>query len=86
MERSTQPKPEQDTSDTENVCMIRNECAKKVKGETEIDEMVSKIKKEFSDLDGSGFKNLGKVMLKQPAMNTGNAIPVISLLVECLII
>ena len=36
MERSmTQQQIEQDTSDTENVCMIRNECAMKVKNEVE---------------------------------------------------
>ena len=31
----TQPLPEQDTSDVENVCMIKNECSKIVKDEVE---------------------------------------------------
>ena len=38
--------------------------------------MVEHVKKEFSHLNGSGLKNLGRVVLTQSVINTENAKPV----------
>ena len=59
---STQSQPGLETSNAENLYMIKNECAQIAKGEVEKNELDMKLKKEFSDLDWSGLNELGKVM------------------------
>ena len=38
--------------------------------------MAERVKKEFSDLNGTGLKNLGRVVLTQSLINTEDAEPV----------
>ena len=73
---SVLPQVERGESDEENVCMIKDECVE----DTGIEEgrvtVVERVKNEFSDLNDSGLKSLGRVVLTRSVINTEDAEPV----------
>ena len=56
--------------------MIKNECVEGTGIQEGWEIVVEHVKKEFSHLNGSGLKNLGRVVLTQSVINTENAKPV----------
>ena len=73
---SVLPQIDRVESDEENVCMIKNECVEGTESEEERGTVVERLKKEFSDLNDSGLKCLGRVVLTQSVINTEDAEPV----------
>ena len=73
---SVLPQIERRESDEENVCMIKNYCVDGTGIEKGRGVVVERVKKEFSDLNGSGLKSLGRVLLTQSAINTEDSEPV----------
>ena len=56
--------------------MIKNECVEGTESEEERGTVAERLKKEFSDLNDSGMKCLGRVVLTQSVINTEDAEPV----------